>query len=60
LEVVVSDDGVGLGRQPESAPGHRGLLTMQDRATVAGGRLTVRNRAGSGTVVTLWLPGAAA
>lgn len=58
LEVMVSDDGVGLGRQPASAPGHRGLLTMQDRATVAGGRLSVRNRAGSGTVVTLWLPGA--
>lgn len=57
LEVTVSDDGVGIGHQATSAPGHRGLLTMQDRATVAGGRLSVRNRPGSGTVVTLWLPG---
>ncbi|MGH3333249.1 MAG: PAS domain-containing sensor histidine kinase, partial [Nocardioidaceae bacterium] len=58
LEVTIDDDGVGLGPEPvESSPGHRGLLSMQDRATVAGGRCTIRNREGSGTVVTVWLPG---
>jgi PAS domain S-box-containing protein len=59
LGVTVADDGVGLGRHPSSAPGHRGLLTMRDRATVAGGRLVVANGDERGTVVRLWLPGTA-
>jgi PAS domain S-box-containing protein len=58
LEVVVADDGVGVGAEPiGSAPGHRGLFNMQDRAAVAGGRCTIRNHEGGGTLVTLWLPG---
>lgn len=58
LEVSVADDGVGLGRGPvEPAPGHRGLFSMQDRAAVAGGWCSVRNRRRGGTRVTIWLPG---
>jgi PAS domain S-box-containing protein len=58
LEVSVVDDGVGIGPDPvEPSPGHRGLVSMQDRATVAGGRCTIRNHDGGGTVVTVWLPG---
>jgi PAS domain S-box-containing protein len=58
LEVIVADDGVGLGSEPaESTPGHRGLYNMQDRAAVAGGQCRVENRRPSGTVVSLWLPG---
>ncbi len=58
LEVSVDDDGVGLGQElAEASPGHRGLLSMQDRAAVAGGRCTIRNREEGGTVVTVWLPG---
>jgi signal transduction histidine kinase len=57
LAVEVADDGVGLGRDAAlAAPGHRGLLTMQDRAAAAGGRCTVDERQPSGTLVTLWLP----
>jgi PAS domain S-box-containing protein len=57
LELVIEDDGVGLGSDPvRSPPGHRGLLNMEDRATVAGGRLDVRNRRPHGVTVTLWLP----
>jgi PAS domain S-box-containing protein len=59
LEVVVEDDGVGLGPDPAQSPrGHRGLLNMEDRAAVAGGRLDVRNRSPRGVRLTLWLPGA--
>ena len=58
LSVSVEDDGTGLGPGPvESLPGHRGLLSMQDRATVAGGRCSIENRPEGGTVVRLWLPG---
>ena len=58
LQVSVDDDGIGLGPDAvEPSPGHRGLLSMQDRATVAGGRCTIRNPEGAGTVVTAWLPG---
>jgi PAS domain S-box-containing protein len=57
LEVRVADDGTGLGSEPvQSRRGHRGLLSMEDRAAVAGGRLEVRNARPHGVVVTLWLP----
>ena len=59
LEVVVVDDGVGLGPHPAQSPrGHRGLLNMEDRAAVMGGRIDVRNRRPHGVTVTIWLPAA--
>jgi PAS domain S-box-containing protein len=59
LEVRIEDDGVGLRRKVMGtpSPGHRGILGMRDQATVAGGRCTVTDREGGGTVVTVWLPG---
>lgn len=58
LSLSVEDDGVGLGRgRLGSVPGHRGILTMQDRAAAAGGRCTIGNRPAGGTVVAAWLPG---
>lgn len=58
LEVSVVDDGVGLLETPtEAYPGHRGVFSMQDRATVAGGWCTIGKGDGRGTRVTLWLPG---
>ena len=59
LEVSVADDGVGLTAEPfESSPGHRGVVSMQDRAAVAGGRCLVESRPGGGTLVTALLPAA--
>ena len=58
IEVSVVDDGVGLDPEAvESAPGHRGLLNMQDRAAIAGGWCSLTGRPEGGTVVTIWLPG---
>jgi PAS domain S-box-containing protein len=57
VEVAVADD--GRGASPEElreVPGHLGLGGMRDRATIAGGRLTVSSTPGAGTVVRLWLP----
>lgn len=56
VEVVVSDDGVGIALDDLApVPGHRGLATMRDRATIAGGWCRIE-RGAVGTVLRLWLP----
>ena len=56
IGVVVTDDGVGIDLESlVPAPGHRGLATMRDRATIAGGWCRVE-RSAVGTVLRLWLP----
>ncbi|WP_344190913.1 PAS domain S-box protein [Pedococcus aerophilus] len=58
LTVEVHDDGIGPGQALHgSAPGHRGVSGMQDRATLAGGRCTIGESPHGGTLVSLWLPG---
>jgi PAS domain S-box-containing protein len=58
LAFSVIDDGVGIPPQSADAvPGHRGLVTMRDRAAVAGGHCTIRSLPEGGTQVTAWLPG---
>ncbi len=54
LEVRLEDDGAGLSQQGE----YRGLgiLGMQERAVVLGGRVDVAPRQPHGTQVTLWFP----
>ena len=56
----IGDDGVGfpvLDTKPVA--GHIGLQAMRERATMAGGRLTVKSEPGAGTTVEFWLPDAA-
>ena len=58
--VRVEDDGKGLpGEVGEDARGHLGMLTMRERAELAGGWLRVTSRQGRGTAVEFWLPLAA-
>lgn len=55
----VSDDGVGIGQDPQSPPGHIGLRSMRDRAEVVGGSVQVgpgHPDEGGGTVVAFQLP----
>lgn len=57
VEVAVDDDGRGFDPATvEPRPGHLGIPAMADRATVAGGRLSVERRAEGGTRIRLWLP----
>lgn len=59
LEITVVDDGVGSDPGSfVSAPGHRGLVTMRDRAGMAGGRVDLEARPGGGTVVRCRIPAA--
>ena len=56
VRVEITDDGTGFTVRPESSqPGHRGLATMVDRASVSGGwcRIASDER---GTVVRFWMP----
>lgn len=53
-EVVVADDGRGLGGHPVR-PG-MGLLGIHERATLLGGRLAVGDRPGGGTRIRVSVP----
>jgi len=59
LLVTIADDGVGF--EPDRAeanprPGHLGLTSMRERATMAGGWHQIDSRPGQGTAVKFWLP----
>ena len=59
LLVTITDDGVGF--EPDRAeanprPGHLGLTSMRERATMASGWSRIDSRPGHGTTVKFWLP----
>jgi PAS domain S-box-containing protein len=56
VEVEVKDNGVGFDAEANaSAPGHRGLANMLDRALVSSGWCRIESDA-AGTVVRFWMP----
>jgi signal transduction histidine kinase len=60
LELVIRDDGVGFdvsaARNRASQGQSMGLLGMEERATLIGGRLVIASSPGSGTTVTAHFP----
>ncbi len=57
LEIVISDNGIAV--DPESfvsAPGHRGLATMRDRAAILGGTCTMEPSSPHGCTVRVHVP----
>lgn len=54
----VRDDGVGFDPTAvdEERPGHLGLVSMRERAEMAGGRFRVSSTDGRGTLVEAWVP----
>jgi PAS domain S-box-containing protein len=57
LELVISDNGIAV--DPESfvsAPGHRGLATMQDRAAILGGSCSMEPSKPHGCTVRVFVP----
>jgi signal transduction histidine kinase len=59
LLVTITDDGVGFEADQVNAsrrPGHVGLTSMSERATMADGWCRVDSRPGNGTTVRFWLP----
>jgi signal transduction histidine kinase len=57
MEIVVADDGVAVDPATfVSAPGHRGLATMQDRAEAVGGTCVLSPTRPHGTTVRISVP----
>jgi signal transduction histidine kinase len=54
IAFTVSDEGAGF--DPATAKRGSGLQNMEDRLSVAGGRLEITSSPGEGTVVTGWVP----
>ena len=55
--VRIQDDGKGFDMEvTDSKPGHLGLVSMRERAQIAGGWWLIRSPADGGTVVEFWLP----
>jgi signal transduction histidine kinase len=54
----VRDDGQGfdLDRGVEEQAGHVGLVSMRERAELAGGRFKIASTPGAGTTVEAWVP----
>lgn len=58
IEVSVRDDGVGFDAAQVAllVPGHLGILSMSERAQMAGGTVEIESSPGTGTNVRCWLP----
>lgn len=59
LVLTTQDDGVGFDHDDvvrRQLPGHMGLQSMQERASIAGGWLTVETKPNIGTTVRCWVP----
>ena len=57
LEVLIADNGLALDPAVlASAPGHRGLATMRDRAAVVGGWCTIEPSVPRGCSVRFYIP----
>ncbi|MDQ6722193.1 MAG: GAF domain-containing sensor histidine kinase [Candidatus Dormibacteraeota bacterium] len=57
IRVVVADDGKGfVVAESIYMPGHLGLVTMRERAQLAGGRCWIESEPGAGARVEFWVP----
>ena len=57
IRVVVADDGKGfVVAESIYMPGHLGLVTMRERAQLAGGRCRIESEPGAGARVEFWVP----
>ena len=56
--VRVEDDGVGFdpAQAPGRSPGHVGLISLRERAELAGGWFDLASAPGEGTTVSFWIP----
>lgn len=56
IDMVVADDGMGMVQEAPQKQNRMGLMTMDFRAQLIGGRLTMATREGQGTRITITLP----
>jgi len=56
VELVVSDDGVGMDLTNQNTPPSLGLASMRERVLSVSGRLQVKSMPGKGTTIIAWVP----
>lgn len=56
LDVMIQDDGVGMGSESESKPGCYGLITMQERIFALGGTISIGNVKPHGVLIHASIP----
>ena len=56
LQLKVMDFGIGFDQEMETATRGLGMISMQERARMAGGKLTVTSKLGEGTTVLVDVP----
>ena len=56
VELRVEDEGAGFDVEPARRAGGLGLISMSERARVAGGSLSITSQPGGGTIIALKLP----
>ncbi len=56
VRLTVADDGCGFAESSQAAPGHYGLLSIQERAEQLGGHVAISSAPGHGTMVTIVVP----
>lgn len=52
----IEDDGEGFDAERTPGPDHVGLISMRERAEIAGGWCQIQSVQGAGTIVEIWLP----
>ncbi len=56
IVIMVEDNGIGFAHNLQLKPGHLGLIGMQERAEMLGGKLTVETQPGKGTTILIEIP----
>ncbi len=56
LQLKVTDFGIGYDQESDISPSGLGMISMQERARLAGGSLEVQSALGQGTTVTVKIP----
>jgi signal transduction histidine kinase len=58
VHMTIEDDGLGFrtDEKDDTAVGHLGLVSMRERAELAGGWWQIRSSPGAGTKVECWIP----
>jgi two-component system NarL family sensor kinase len=56
IHLTIHDDGQGFDPCAPTTPGHFGLIGLNERAKLLGGKLEVSSRAGLGTLIDVTIP----
>jgi signal transduction histidine kinase len=56
VTLVVEDDGCGFDLEKHRRNGHLGLISMEERVALIGGKLVIESRPGRGTAVRVRIP----